>query len=281
MKIKTNDGIKLSKFQKKSSQFVPLKPLVKYNKMKKPYFTVVMLSWNRTDGLIEVLTDLLKHKIPMNLVLTVQECGLMTPEEREKVNKLIERFYEADVEWSTVNKGTGKPRGEAIERALKRFDTPFIFTTDDDMFFPKYNFQSLAAMLDDNPEYGVISTWCEPSYTKVVLVEKPKKYLRVKHFTKGFHDVTCLGSATAMWRREVFDKCKYDQNYVIGWADFDLTLQIHYAGWKLGVLCLNELKPLNDRGRSSQSYNKVRHNTVPANQGKAYFKKKWGFTWGA
>jgi GT2 family glycosyltransferase len=280
MRVKINDGISLHKFQKKSSQYIQLKPLVKYDTEKKPYFTVVMLSWNRWENLILVLQDLLKHKIPMNLCLTIQECNIIPAEKKKEIEKLIVQFHAADVEWHSINRGTGAPRGEAIDRALKQFDSPYILTTDDDMFFPKYSFQALASMLEDKPEYGVVSLWCDPSYSKIVLEEKPKPRLKVLGFNQGFHDVTCLGSATAMWRREIFDKCKYDQNYVIGWADFDLTLQIHYAGWKLGVLCLNYLKPLNDKGKNTPSYNKVRHNIIPANQGKKYFKNKWGFTWG-
>lgn len=278
MKIKVNDGISLQKFQKKAGQYIDIKTLVKYQKMTKPFVTIAMLSWNRTDELILVLKDLLKHNIPMNLCLTIQECLTIPKDKRQIVQGLVDQFYAADVVWHSENRGTGKPRGETIERALEVFDTPYIFTTDDDMYFPRFNFYTLAALLEHKPEYGVISTWCDPNYTRVI--KNPTgKGLAVKQFTQGFHDVECLGSATAMWRREVFDTCRYDQNYYIGWADFDLCIQLSKNNWKKGVLCLNYLKAHNNKKANTKEYTKIRYDINHSKQSEVYFNKKWGFGW--
>jgi len=280
MRIYTNDNISERYFYPAIEKYANKESFTKYCSADKPYFSIVMLSWNRPDSLINVLQDLLQHQIPMNIALTIQEHQYIPQCKREHIDSLLKQFNDVDVVWSTTNRGITLPSQETLERALKRWNTPYIQMTDDDMYFGKFSFQTLAAILDSKPEYGVTSMWCYPGYSNVTIVEQPNKHLFINpRFEVGFHDVHALGAATSMWRREVFDTCKYDTNYYLGWADYDITYNAYVMGWKLGVLTIPELKAFNDKINNDPSYDKVRFDNRPADAGKEYFKEKWGFSW--
>ena len=233
---------------------------------------MVMLSYKRPYMLIPALEEILKKNIKMNICLRVQGAEEITIEERRRILELCEAFVGFDLQFTRGNHYTGIPRHDIINRALTHFNTPFILTADDDMKYANNAIASCVAALMQNPEYGVISHWCNPSYGCHAVIDGVFQKLPLQ---SPFTVVETLGSGTAVYRREVYDKCEYDKNYTLGCADYDFGMQMKQVGWKAGVICIEELKSLNDNKKGeprNKEYWKHRYNKVIISKSIELFK---------
>ena len=249
------------------------KSINKVLESKEPLVSIVMLSWRRYYRLFECLEHLNKTlTIPVNISLRVQEC--LDKDRQSKILSLVEPFYKSDVLFTSKNEGTGVPRHERLHNALEKFNTPFIQFTDDDMEMPKWSIELLTSILIDKPEFGSVNMWTYPNSNVWRFNEKGKLYH--KKPKKIFNDDTvALGSATLMVRKEVYETCDLDYNYYIGCADIDFGLQVHKAGWKMGMLAIPGYMAKNKKG-GDRLYNQTRTSTSIIRKSVKRFWDKWG-----
>lgn len=249
------------------------KPLVNLIKFppKPPIVTIVMLSWLRHYRLIECLDNLTRVLcIPVNLCLRVQEC--MNKGTQEKIIHHTNGFYDTDILFTRRNEGTGIPRHERLHKALDKYNTEFIFFTDDDMIIPRHGIEFLIAFLQSYPEYGAVNLHCKPK-SNVWFFDKNER-LTHKRPKSPFDESVALGSATLLVRKEVFDTCDIDNRYTIGCADIDLGLQMNKAGWKMGCMAIPEIYAMNKKGGCS-TYNATRTDPKIVKNSVKLFQQKW------
>jgi GT2 family glycosyltransferase len=242
-----------------------------YNK--EPMVTVAMLSFRRYHKLIPALQRHLENKTPMNLVLRVQCAEELTQQQRDNIKSLVSQFPGHDLQFTEKNLGSGIPRHDVMNRAINDFNTPYIMTTDDDMMWKKYCIETQISLLERMPEYGLISSTCDPNYPIQRIYDNKISIIKNDNI---FTDADLIGSATSIYRREIFNTCEYDKEYRIGCGDYDLCMQIRKNGWKIGVMDISELKSLNDASNSGQGYFRERYNKQIIQRSVKRFKEKWG-----
>jgi len=241
---------------------------------KTPFVTIAMLSWLRPEKLVRTLGKTLSAvEIPINLCLRVQGRECLDEKYKDRIVDLGQKFHVCDIQFTMGNLGTGKPRHDIVERALTKFDTPYVWTLDSDMIVPRGGLEALVTLLEQHKELGAVSLSCTPTPMACNLFNGRL----VSRSIKGPLDyVVTMGSATKLTRREVFDTCELDQNYYIGWGDFDFCLQMKEARWKSAILSIPQLNAWNDGGGPPE-YMKTRYNRNITQRSRDYFIQKWGF----
>jgi GT2 family glycosyltransferase len=244
-----------------------------YAKSGEPLITLAMLSYKRVEMLKKALNAHLSSGVSLNLVLRVQGAEELSKRDKMEILDTAMRFNGLDIQFTTGNHGTGIPRWDILDRAKRHFNTPYIMTTDDDMFFKPGTFSRLIKEHEKRKEFGAISVTCEPNY-KSHIINGNSFETRIP--TEPFDEnVDAMGNGTCMFKRQVFDTCEYDKEYYIGLADFDFCLQMKEQGYKLGILADPRYKALNDQSSSTSEYYKARYNKEAIENSKKRFYEKW------
>ena len=237
--------------------------------------TLAMLSWLRYDKLINTLESL--HKtltIPINLCIMVQGDENLTTQQRREVRFLANKFEGSDVFFTKDNIGTGPARIKLIERALNKFNTPYINFADDDTTYTSGSVESAIELLNSDYSIGVVGIrYKDKGY---VLDSQFKPFdLKPIELTQSIEEVDCTGSASAIIRREVFDLCKIDPFYIIGYWDLDFFLQARHIGWRIvNYQSGDSIGAINNWGGSPE-YRKARTNKEKILLGRKHFKSIW------
>jgi len=241
---------------------------------KKDLLSIAMLSLIRTDKLLNMMSHMGKYRFTKpNLALRVQAAERLSKKKKKYIKKLAdESFNDTHIVFTHGNQGTGVPRYEMIHKALE-FETPYIMTTDDDMFFPQGSIELLITILEDNPELGAVDLHCIPNLNAWEVGEKSMHFRPPR---LGLDYVDGMGSATMVIRREVYEKCDYDSGYFIGWGDIDFCMQMREAGWKMAILTINRFSAFNDQQNNPPDYKKVRYGVEYARKSAERFRNKWG-----
>jgi len=243
-----------------------------YNK--ETLLSVAMLSLMRTNKLLAMLAHWNDYRyISTNLALRVQGAENLDTKNREEIMFWTKKTFDLiKVKFTHGNEGSGVPRHEMVQEALK-FDTPYIMTTDDDMFFPMGSIELLISILEDNLDLGAIDLYCHPNLNAWEIGDKAMHYRPPKI---GLDYCDGMGSASMIIRKEVFEKCNLDPKYFVGWGDIDFCLQMRKAGWKLAILTIPGYTAFNDTQGSPKEYKKIRNNVKYARNSAERFRKKWG-----
>jgi hypothetical protein len=243
----------------------------------KTLLSLAMLSLLRSDIMLNMLDYWNKVRfIKSNIAFNVQGEEWMNNTTKIKTQNKVNKYFENNhLIFTRSNRGTGVPRYNMVQRALE-FNTPYIMTTDDDMFFPPGSVEALISILEDDPELGAVDMWVHPNLNAWFIGKERMIYKQPK---VPFGFVDGMGSASMVVRREVFETCNYDPNYYIGWADLDLCMQMRSNGWKLGILALPDYKAINYKTRGTEEYKKYaqyRHDTQHVGNSAVRFQSKWG-----
>lgn len=252
-------------------------PSINYiSSVKSPKLTFAMLSWLRYDKLINTLISLKETlTISANMVIMVQGSERLDKTQRRTIRDLADKFASSDVYFTLGNIGTGPARENLVNRALKRFHSPYINLADDDTTYTESSIESAISLLDQDMSIGVVgirykssiyrlNSHLDPTTFHVVKAEKPIEY------------VDSTGSASAIIRRDVFNLCKIDPTYIIGEWDIDLFIQARSVGWKIvNYQDSPKMKVINDFGGCPE-YNRTRVDRSGINNSVRYFKNKWG-----
>ena len=239
---------------------------------KEPQVSLAILSWLRTEKLLKMLDHWHNNRfIKSNMSLMVQGGKYLPEDIKLKIKKNLNGFDSHNVYYTEANAGTGKPRKEMIYDALK-FNTPYIMTTDDDMTFPLGSIEALIYVLELFDDVGAVCMWCEPNVAGHAVVDKKIQRLSL---TPPLCRVDIMGSATMCMKREIFEKVIPDENYFVGWGDFDFCMQLKESGWKLLVLAIPDFKAINNYG-GPEEYHKFRYKREHSINSANLFYKKWG-----
>jgi len=249
-----------------------------YKNSNKVRLTICIVNFLRYDKLINTLKTLLSFNIPLNILLWINQCGDMPIDKKFEIEEILKMFSMHDIIYNKKNMGTGYPRYIMFNKAKFEYDTDYIMTMDDDIYYQ--NPDSLimgSAILDQHSykEYGSIGLWCSPYYN---IVRVSGSDIVKNTVTPGFHDVDCLGAATMTFRRKVLDTCNCDPQYIIGLVDWDFSLSMIKSGWKLGLLCDERYKPINDASGGGEDYKNGRWDEKTIKNSKNIFKNKWGLS---
>ncbi|MCK5017241.1 MAG: hypothetical protein KAS32_09220 [Candidatus Peribacteraceae bacterium] len=248
-----------------------------YTNSRKPRITICMVSYLRYETLIKSLNNILSLGVSVNLLLWINQSDKMTKNIRDRVRVLCSKFPNHEITFSKTNMGTGYPRFMMLNKAHHEYDTEFVMTTDDDIMFRTPEELVLGATVLDQKEYsdyGAIGIWCDPRYNRVHIKKGGKSFSLISP-TEGFYDVDALGAATMTIRRSVLKNCNCDPQYLIGLVDWDFSMSMRQEGWKLGLVCDNRYKPLNDVSGSTNEYRRGRWDETVIENSKKLFRKKW------
>jgi len=236
-----------------------------------------MLSLLRTETMLKMLDHWNQNRfIKSNLAFNVQGKEYLSGMDKDLIENKVENYFDKSfLNFTFSNRGTGVPRYNMVHKALD-FDTPYIMTTDDDMFFPPGSVEALISILEDNPEMGAVDMWVHPNLNAWFMGSLDKMIYRQPKSPFGFVDG--MGSASMVIRREVFDSCDYDNQYYVGWADIDFCMQMKKNKWKMGILAIPDYKALNFKGKGTKNhkmYVQHRHDAQHTSNSSVRFATKW------
>jgi len=242
-----------------------------------PKITVAIVSWLCEERLIKTLQGIPKiTSLPLNLCLHVQGDEKITAELKRRIVEAAEGFVEKDIYFSTGNGGIAPPRAINLKRAAK---TPYVFMSDNDMDYAQGTLEKELEFLESHPDFGMVDVMhSQLDYhrtlngTKVICTP-------VDSVTGDFVEVDLIGGTSQLIRQEVaLIPNIIDIRYFIGSWDFDFSMNVRKAGWKIATLTDRNLIALNDRTMRSENYKKSKLNNDILQVGRKLFESKWGFS---
>ena len=242
-----------------------------------PKITVAIVSWLCEERLIKTLQGIPKiTSLPLNLCLHVQGDEKITAELKRRIVEAAEGFVEKDIYFSTGNGGIAPPRAINLKRAAK---TPYVFMSDNDMDYAQGTLEKELEFLESHPDFGMVDVMhSQLAYhrtlngTKVICTP-------VDSVTGDFVEVDLIGGTSQLIRQEVaLIPNIIDIRYFIGSWDFDFSMNVRKAGWKIATLTDRNLIALNDRTMRSENYKKSKLNNDILQVGRKLFESKWGFS---
>ena len=242
-----------------------------------PKITVAIVSWLCEERLIKTLQGIPKiTSLPLNLCLHVQGDEKITAKLKRRIIEAAEGFVEKDIYFSTGNGGIAPPRAMNLKRAAK---TPYVFMSDNDMDYAQGTLEKELEFLESHPDFGMVDVMhSQLAYhrtlngTKVICTP-------VDSVTGDFVEVDLIGGTSQLIRQEVaLIPNIIDIRYFIGSWDFDFSMNVRKAGWKIATLTDRNLIALNDRTMRSENYKKSKLNNDIIQVGRKLFESKWGFS---
>jgi len=245
--------------------------------MSEPIITVGIVSWLLEERLIKTLIGIPKStSLPLNLCLHVQGEEKVTASMKQRIIEASSGFVEKDIYFSSNNGGIASPRAANLKRAAK---TPFVFMSDNDM---DYSYGTIDAELDfllNHPEHGMVDVlFNELCYYRTV--EGTKVICTpIESIIAPYVDVDLIGGTSQLIRQEVaLIPNIIDIRYFMGSWDFDFSMNVRKAGWKVATLTDRKLIAVNDKTQRTTEYitHKVRNPIIE--KGRRLFESKWGFS---
>lgn len=242
-----------------------------------PKITVAIVSWLCEERLIKTLRSIPKiSNLTLNLCLHVQGEEQLTAETKKRIIEAAEGFVEKDIYFNTGNGGIALPRSINLKRAAK---TPYVFMSDNDMDYALGTFEAELKFLEDHPDFGMVDVMHNQlvyhrtlNGTQVICTSR-------ESIVGDFAEVDLIGGTSQLIRKEVaLIPNIIDTRYFIGSWDFDFSMNVRKAGWKIATLTNKNLMAVNDKTMRSNKYNKSKLNNELIHQGRRLFESKWGFS---
>lgn len=244
-----------------------------------PQITVAIVSWLCEERLIKTLQSIPKTtSLPLNLCLHVQGDEQVTSSTKRQIIEAASGFVEKDIYFSTGNGGIALPRANNLKRAAK---TPFVFMSDNDMDYWPGTIDAELEFLQAHPEFGMVDVMHNQliyhrtvNGTKVICTP-------VETVKEPFTEVDLIGGTSQLIRQEIaLIPDIIDIRYFIGSWDFDFSMNVRKAGWKIATLTNQNLIAFNDREARGQSpkYKLSKNNKEQIEKGRRLFESKWGFS---
>lgn len=247
--------------------------------MAKAQITVAIVSWLLEGRLIKTLINIPKTtSLPLNLCLHVQGEEQISDDVKQNIIDAASGFVEKDIYFTEGNIGIAPPRAEQLKRIT---NTPFIFISDNDMDYAENTIDRELEFLT-NPEnsvYGMVDVvFNELIYhrrvedTKVICT-------RVNLNTPHIVDIDLTGGTSILIRAEVTSiPGIIDTRYCIGSWDFDMSMNVRKAGWKIATIVDKDLMAINDHSNRTAEYTKDKTGNSTIQCGRNLFEDKWGFS---
>jgi hypothetical protein len=242
-----------------------------------PLITVDIISWKCEERLIKTLQQIPKStNLPLNLCLHVQGSEKIPRELKVRIEEAALGFVEKDIRFTSSNAGIAPVRAANLVRAAK---TPYIFMSDNDMEYAKGTIDAELEFLQSHPDYGMVDVpYDKTIYTRQV---KGTKVIcnKIDYSKVYIADIDLTGGTSLLIRQEVaLTPNIIDTNYCIGSWDFDFTLNVRKAGWKVASIIDKSLIAYNDQSMRSSDYTNIKLNQSKIQEGRRLFESKWGFS---
>ena len=242
-----------------------------------PKITVAIVSWLLEDRLMKTLRDIPNNTSqPLNLCLHVQGAEQISVETKQAIIDSASGFVNKDIYFTEGNRGIAPPRSENLKRAAT---TPFIFMSDNDMDYAKDTIDKELEFLNSNPDFGMVDVlFNEMKYHRTVKGTKVNCFpIDLSH--PHTVEVDLIGGTSVLIRQEVaLTLGIIDTRYCVGSWDFDFSMNVRKAGWKIATIVDPKLMARNDKSFRTAEYakNKVKNSIIE--QGRRLFENKWGFS---
>ena len=248
---------------------------LKYSK--KPVITICMVTYKRFDTLINTLKRMSELKIKANMLLWINDYKYYTQDQLDVINGIVSStFVSYDIIYCPINVGTGHSRNIMLKRAIKEFDSKYILTTDDDIYYNSVDELLIGSCVLEQKRFsniGCIGIWHEPG-SKILRIKDDK----IQNYDPvyGLQTTDAIGAATMTIRKDVIKSCNVDPEYKIMWVDTDFCMSVRKAGYKVAFLCNKRWKPKNIADLDDESYKKDRYDDTVRKESTDRFKSKWG-----
>lgn len=235
--------------------------------------SIAMINYLRENKLIQTLKTIKKNsRIPLDIVIQLQGKENLNDKIKQHIVNELETFKSYEIIWNDGNLGTATPRYNTTQKTLEN-KNEYTIIIDSDMIINNGTLELLYNKIENNKEYGAISCWCKPNYYKYELIDNK---LNQKTLSEGFHETDALGTGCVIVKTEIFKKAKFNTNLIIGFIDFIWCLEIkNKTRYKLGIICDNYHKILNDASNNSKEYMIERTNKIAINKSRKYIKDTW------
>jgi len=245
--------------------------------MTKPQITVAIVSWMREDRLAKTLLSIPKStSLPLNLCLHVQGEEKVSRVMKDLIIESASGFVEKDIYFSSGNGGIAPPRATNLKRAAK---TPFIFMSDNDMDYKEGTLDAELEFLTNNPDYGMVDVMHNQLVYHRTVNGTKVTCIPIESIIGPTIDVDLIGGTSMLIRQEVaLIPDIIDIRYFIGSWDFDFSMNVRKAGWKIATITDRKLIANNDRGDRHNKYGKTKNNEELIQKGRKLFESKWGFS---
>jgi GT2 family glycosyltransferase len=245
--------------------------------IKEPQITVAIVSWLCEERLIKTLQSIPKiSTLPLSLCLQVQGDEQITAETKKRIIEAAEGFVEKDIYFNTGNGGIAPPRAINLKRAAK---TPYVFMSDNDMDYAPGTFEAELEFLESHPDFGMVDVMHNQLVYHRTVRGTQVVCTSIETIKEDFAEVDLIGGTSQLIRQEVaLIPDIIDIRYFIGSWDFDLSMNIRKAGWKIATLTNRRLIAINDKGMRSENYKKSKLNNEVIQRGRKLFESKWGFS---
>lgn len=253
--------------------------LYSFKNLKEPVLTICIVNYHRYDILLKALSRYVDMKANINMILWVNDCKAMPANIKKQVENLVGKFNKNYIFWCEENMGTGYPRFMMFNKVHYEWKTPYVMATDDDVIYDNHDELLLGATVlhqDEYKNYGAIGMWCDPLSLVVKKIMDQTYTTEFATKQSDIIDTKLLGAATMTIRREVFEYCNTDPKYIVGFVDWDFSMQIEANEWKLGLICNPDYKPKNIYKESNNAYKSMRYKQDVISASKERFNKKWG-----
>ena len=247
----------------------------------KPILTICIVSYRRYNILVDTLQHYIDMKTPLNVIVWLNSYKDNTEQQIKNIKILVSCFSNGYVYTCDDNKGTAYPRYMMTDSLSYKpeFNTPYMITTDDDVTFKDKRSLYVACSLlsqDRYKDYGAIGIQCKP---RTHTVKKNGGDLTIFPSERGFHEVDALGASTMFMRTSMLKQGSLiDNEYIMGWVDWDTSLTIKFFGYKLGLLYDDNYSATNNHYTDDYIYNKERNNPDVRKRSTERFIEKWGLT---
>jgi GT2 family glycosyltransferase len=245
--------------------------------MPNPQITVAIVSWLREERLIKTLESIPKTtSLPLNLCLHVQGEEKVTSAMKQRIIDSASGFVEKDIYFSSGNGGIAPPRAANLKRAAK---TPYIFMSDNDMDYQPGTIDAELEFLESHPDYGMVDVIHNQLVYHRTVKGTEITCISVSTVSSPYIDVDLIGGTSQLIRQEVaLIPNIIDIRYFIGSWDFDFSMNVRKAGWKIATLTDRRLTAYNDRGNRKSNYGQTKENKELIQRGRKLFESKWGFS---
>ncbi len=210
----------------------------KFDKHTQP-FDIIMPTFNRQEDTARTIKTLYKNcNLKFNLIIV---DNVSTDGTREYLNSLKSEHTNINVIFNTVNNGGGGAR----KLGLKQSENEFVAFLDNDLFIMPFYFENLLASIKSEDLAGVQSKVVFPNY--LVQINRPNYIInddwilfRDLDENKKYDDPSTLNqiecnwipAGATMWRRSIFDKFSFDENFHTYFEDNEFAYRLNKAGYR-------------------------------------------------
>ncbi len=222
--------------------------------MKHSFVSISILSFDRRDDVGNCIESLYRctdsRLTPFEVVVVDQNSNSETKAYLSSLNYPNMRLFFLD-----QNLGCARGRSFALARLSNKAD--FVFQADNDLVFTERWLEKLLSCLEADARLGAVQACCQSPDGALLLnggiIERydlageadTLGYIAYFRDREGIRRPDSLGEGlvlcdylsggATLFRRDALSEVSYDENFINGYEDYDLSIQLRRAGWLLAA----------------------------------------------